>query len=656
VTTATADFPNLIVEWSPTTGPDAVPVWDDISQYVAAGKTKRGRQYEIDRFTSGELSLELRTTTRLFDPENTASGYYPNITPMRQIRVTANWSSTTYSVFQGYVTDWGQTQPDDKMFVTTITAKDAFERFDQIQLPSSAWALVVAGDNPTAWFRLGETQTTRVSDTSPNGNYGIYDNCQQGQGGLIVNDQDGAVSFAHSLEERVVIQNRNLLTGYPYTIGFMFKVDNTEPAGDKFIFVGNPNLPGSANGFIYIFMGYDGSTVTTGCIAFWISDGTNTHLTATVGRFDDNKPHHAVIVVRAGNDQSIYIDGKNSPAGTGGTGTGNPSFLALQPPNWTIGNYPDVYFGDWGFGANADGLGVASQQVHRGTIDEFCIWNGTSLTTSTVSSEASAAFGWANDTAGPRIGRLLDEIGWPAASRDLQTGISVLQASDWTAGSTVLSVMQQWADTELGLFFMSADNKVTFRSRHSPFLDANAMTSQATFSDNVSPRYQFVDLPRDSALIRNPVTAARRNGITVTVSDTTSIANTYGPRNWSAPTSEDALDSAIYDRATWLLSRYKSLGTRLASMTLLPRTDPSTLWPQALGRVIGDRVTVNRTPLGLNSQIALDFIIEGVEHQFGVGPVWTTVFHGSPVDPNVGKYLILDDATYGKLDTADLAY
>jgi hypothetical protein len=32
------------------------------------------------------------------------------------------------------------------------------------------------------------------------------------------------------------------------------------------------------------------------------------------------------------------------------------------------------------------------------------------------------------------------------------------------------------------------------------------------------------------------------------------------------------------------------------------------------------------------------------------------VFRGAPVDPNVGDYLILDDTTYGLLDTALLAY
>jgi hypothetical protein len=85
---------------------------------------------------------------------------------------------------------------------------------EQIKLPSSAWALEVAKDDPTAWFRLGETNTVRVTDSSDGGNYGLYDNCQQGAPSLVVNDSDPAVGFAHSLEERVTIQNPNLISGY----------------------------------------------------------------------------------------------------------------------------------------------------------------------------------------------------------------------------------------------------------------------------------------------------------------------------------------------------------------------------------------------------------------------------------------------------------
>ena len=90
-------------------------------------------------------------------------------------------------------------------------------------------------------------------------------------------------------------------------------------------------------------------------------------------------------------------------------------------------------------------------------------------------------------------------------------------------------------------------------------------------------------------------------------------------------------------------------------MRITPRRDATNLWPQVLGREIGERVTVKRTPLGLNSEIVVDQIIEGIQHQFAPKQ-WATTFRGSPVDPGVNDYLILDNATYGLLDTGLLAY
>jgi hypothetical protein len=652
-------WPDLAIEWLPDGAPnDDDGSWEDLTAYLVSGSTKRGRQYELDRFVAGTMSLTLKTSTRLFDPENAAGTYYGKLTPMKQIRVT--WDGDP--VWRGFVTSWGTTEPDDVMFVTTISAKDAFERLERYRLPSSAWALEITNDDPTAWFRLGESDTPRITDNTENGNYGLYDNCQQGQQGLVVNDSDGAVSFAHSLEERAVIQNRDLLTGYPFTISFMFKIDNTEPAGFKTIFVGQPGVPASTHGFVLVWMPETGSTVQAGGIACWIGDGTNTRVVGTHARYDDNLPHHCAIVCTNATTFQIYIDGAAASQGTGTSGTGAPAFLSVAPSNWVIGNYPDLRAGDYGFGANADGLGVASQEVHRGTLDEFCVWDGTALGSTRIAAHALAAkTGWADEDTGARVTRFLDRIGWSSVLRDIDTGISTLGPANWSAKASALSVMQGWADTELGAFFVGKDGKIVWRSRHYPLLDANATTSQATFGDGHSGetlRYDNngLELVRDENLIRNPVSASRTNGVTVEVSDDTLIDDVYGDRTWAMPGSEDSKDSVVRDRAMWGLARFKNEATRLRSMTISPDRDPTNLWPAVMDRELGDRITVKRTPVGLGAEIELDFIVESIEHKFDVHSKWTTTFSGSPVDPNVGDYLILDDATYGLLDSFELAY
>ena len=53
-TTETSTFPALTIEWLPGVGPGTVTgTWSDITAYVMAGSTFRGRQYELDRFQAG---------------------------------------------------------------------------------------------------------------------------------------------------------------------------------------------------------------------------------------------------------------------------------------------------------------------------------------------------------------------------------------------------------------------------------------------------------------------------------------------------------------------------------------------------------------------------------------------------------------------------
>lgn len=655
-----ANMPELAVEWLPTCGPGVSDGdWCDITEYVTTGNTSRGRQYELDAFKAGTCSLTLETFTRLFDPEYAAGPFYPWLTPMRQLRVSAVWAGTRYPIFRGYITSWGQTQPSDKMFVTTLSVRDGFERLEQLKLPSSAWALEIQKDDPDCWLRLGESDTVRVTDSSPGGNYGIYDNCQQGAQGLVVNDADGAVSFAHSLEERVVIQNPNLITGYPFTFSCMFKVDGSEPGGQKVLFTAlTDRVPSNFGSGFVIGMGRTGDGVSVGAIFVWArNDGlTSYFLIGTPTRYDDDRPHHLAVACSGATSMTIYVDGVNV---TGGSATaGSPAWPGSPPNGWVVGNYTDLLSGDFGFGANADGLGVSSQEIHPGTIDEVCVWDGTIVTATRIAAHSAAALvGWEGDTTGARVTRFLDALGWPTTLRDIDTGISVLGPADWSEGSTALSAMQGWADTETGQFVMGTNGEIVWKSRHAPLLDANAVTSQATFSDTHSGglKCDVIDLRRDATLIRNPVIASRRNGVSVKVSDEALIDDKYGDRTWAAPNTEDQKDSAVRDRAMWLLARYKEQGTRLAGLTITPTQDSANLFPVALGLPIGDRVTVNRTPLGMGAAIDVDQILEGVDHAF-TPFTWTTSFVGSPVDPNVGNYLILDDPVYGLLDQQLLAY
>lgn len=127
--------------------------------------------------------------------------------------------------------------------------------------------------------------------------------------------------------------------------------------------------------------------------------------------------------------------------------------------------------------------------------------------------------------------------------------------------------------------------------------------------------------------IRNYVTVTRSGGVAVTASDTTSIES-YGVRSYSLSTvaSTDA-DSAT--TAARIVARYAQPELRFDKFTIAPRYQPDDLIPEALGREIGDRITIVRTPQNLGSSIIKDAIIEGVTHTI-TPDEWFTAFNLSP--------------------------
>lgn len=97
--------------------------WVDVSAYVSGQlTTNRGRSRETDRFTTGSASFVLRNETRLFDPTNTASIYYPGIVPRTPVRVNVAGSR----VFTGYVDDYDVGYQKPNICTVTVSCLDAF--------------------------------------------------------------------------------------------------------------------------------------------------------------------------------------------------------------------------------------------------------------------------------------------------------------------------------------------------------------------------------------------------------------------------------------------------------------------------------------------------------------------------------------------------
>lgn len=119
------------IEFSPTTGPLATPVWVDITNKVrlAAGVlTDRGRSSELDEFQVGKASFTLNNRDRRFDPMYTAGPYYGNLKVLRQFRIRVRYNSIVYTLFTGFIQGWPQVYDEqaDNEATVPVQLLDAF--------------------------------------------------------------------------------------------------------------------------------------------------------------------------------------------------------------------------------------------------------------------------------------------------------------------------------------------------------------------------------------------------------------------------------------------------------------------------------------------------------------------------------------------------
>ncbi|MGA1346150.1 MAG: hypothetical protein ACO35E_09315 [Ilumatobacteraceae bacterium] len=595
--------------WTLQGAASLVTDWVDISEYVQDGSVQVGRQYEVDRFNAGTAALTLVATTRLFDPDNTAGTYYGQLVPMRQFRIRMVRSDTVYPVFRGYVTDWGQAVPSaDRAIFTTVQLADAFALLAATLVPS-VYEQAVLAKGPKIYYRFDNANA--LIDSSGNGRNGVFTSTPTLVDGLLTND----ASRAWSLNGSNYAWVRASLVSLGLTPAFEFWLSTTATTG--------------------VIADFQQSSISVlimlraGKVRFWDSSSTNFY--ETTAAINDGVTHHCYFDTTTdtwridGAAVSTTSGSETSPAELGG--------LVRTDNTLTLGN------------------NQAANYPFVGTLDEFA---GYASNVGDPYDEGVAPL--AGQTTGVRVGALLDLLDWPAALRDLDAGDSTMQIFDGD-GLSMLDAVQQAADTELGQTYVDAYGRVHHRSRSSLWRDARSQTAQSTFGDTHSGeaiRYaaEGFSLVRDETLLRNPVSASRQDGATITVSDTAGITK-YGQRAWAAPVSYDLSDNVVNDRATFLLQRYKELTTRLEAMTVHVHRDPATLTPVVGRRQIGDRITVERTPLGTGNQIVSSVIIEGIAHRFAPRR-WSTTYRASPIETTV--FFILDDATYGVLDDDLLAY
>jgi hypothetical protein len=265
---------------------------------------------------------------------------------------------------------------------------------------------------------------------------------------------------------------------------------------------------------------------------------------------------------------------------------------------------------------------------------------------------AVAAVGVGEDS-GARIGRVLNNLGWPIDDRILDVGDTALQAT--TLEGSGLAELQLTSDSEGGEFYIDPDGNTVFRRRHAILADTRSNTAQATFGDGGGSEipYRDVVVDADDATMANYVSITRVGGAEQVAEDTASevrfLRKTFERSDLIMQIDADALEYA-----RMVLYQHKDPEVRFSAVELgVPTPDDAALaWPAMFGLELGDRVTVTRRPPGGGTN-TLDVYIRGIEHDSDGGD-WKTTF--ALESASRSQFWTIDHPTLGRIGLNALAF
>lgn len=621
-----ATVPTLTVKVAFVSNPlDTAPTWVDISSDV------RDNSIEIERVrpdpwspqTVGRLQLQINNRTRKYDSTYTSSPYNGNLRPRKQIWVYATWLGVDYDIFRGFCGPWRQKFVNDgKDAVIDMEAFDALEWCGRARMSTDPFAdYLTAIGTPKLWLR--QADSSRWIDRQA-----TY---QPDATGTITADaapfdslKANAIAFGGSTYfTSNVAYTRS--TG-AWSVGFWIKTTATTGP----IFRQYDNVIGVRNVYCELVGGapHFVSTLTP------IGPTQSTDVQSSIEVNDDR--WHFVMFTSAGSSSILcYVDGVLDSATTVATGAGGGLFaLAVQ----RIGGDGSTYIAS---GSSTTSTAPSTVLNNAALADLFTV--EAQLSATQVSTLYGLGIGYLEESSATRLGRYLDDVGWPSAWRSISTKSRATCGDLTYNGRQLITALQELERTEQGRIFAAKDGKITLHGRYYTDEETRGSTSQATFSDDGADfgyRAPFLKV-EDDLYVRNDVTVANPAGDNRST-DSTSIT-TYGPCSETVDTIVSSITQRI-DMARGLVVRWKDQAFRIEPFTV---KQPTALWQTLLGLELGDRVTVEQTPMRIGSQVATASIVDSIKWRIS-NRVWTLQLAVSPVPP---KTFILDVSL---LDSTDV--
>jgi len=274
-------------------------------------------------------------------------------------------------------------------------------------------------------------------------------------------------------------------------------------------------------------------------------------------------------------------------------------------------------------------------------VDAFRLFNNASVGTVTGAV--------AGQDSGTRINKILDEIGFPTSMRNIETGNTNLQAEP-TALRTSLEAIRNVEFSEFGAFYIAPNGDATFLNREST---VGSIGDTATVFNQVGTgiNYRDIKFAFDDKLIYNdatftPIGLAAQNSYNQASIDTYFVHSKVR-ENLLMQTEAEALQLA----QSFVASR-KDTSIRIDAITLdLTTPDYAAGITAALTLDYFSPVSItNIQPAG--SEITQLLQVQGIQHEITPNS-WRTTF--ATFEPILDGF-ILDNATYGIIDTSVLSY
>jgi hypothetical protein len=190
----------------------------DVTKYVASVSINRGKSRELDRYTAATLNVVLHNDSRIFDPFNTASIYYGNIVPRKQIVIETNGNR----IFTGYIDDWDFSYDLSGKSYASVSALDGFMLLAAAELNVSSNSIELSSTRintilskpevawPIANRSIQTGLTTLQADVIPDNEnaLGYLQLVETSENGMLFINRSGAITF----KNRVTVPSATEIT------------------------------------------------------------------------------------------------------------------------------------------------------------------------------------------------------------------------------------------------------------------------------------------------------------------------------------------------------------------------------------------------------------------------------------------------------------